>query len=104
MVHSHSPPHRTKIVGIPTYQRPDIYTVLFQDGSITEYSIEDNLLEAVPTASDVQEISLLPHWIQQDANATLFLESMSYFGFLLHFLQFCNTSQFWQKCAILQNK
>jgi hypothetical protein len=77
LVHSHSPPHRAKIVGIPTYQRPNIYTVLFQDGSITEYSTDDDLLEAIPTHSDTPEPTLLPHWIQQDANATLFLESMT---------------------------
>jgi hypothetical protein len=77
LVHSHSPPHRAKIVGIPTYQRPDVYTVLFQDGSITEYSAVDNLLEAAPITSDIQEPILFPHWITNDANATLFLESMS---------------------------
>jgi hypothetical protein len=34
LVHTHSPPHVAKIIGIPSYDRPDIYTVAFNDGSI----------------------------------------------------------------------
>ncbi len=41
LVHTHSPPHVAKIVGIPSYDRPNVYTVLFPDGSITEYSDEE---------------------------------------------------------------
>jgi len=36
LVHTHSPPHSAKVIGIPTYDRPDVYTVLFADGSIAE--------------------------------------------------------------------
>lgn len=32
LVHTHSPPHLAKVVGIPSYNRPDVYTVLFPDG------------------------------------------------------------------------
>jgi hypothetical protein len=60
LVHSHSPPHIAKIVGIPTYNRPDIYTVLFSDGSITEYSSADNLLEAIPSTSSHHLIFYYP--------------------------------------------
>jgi len=35
-------------VGLPSYQRPDIYTVAFADGSLAEYSGGDTLLEALP--------------------------------------------------------
>ena len=31
LVHTHSPPHQATIVGAPTYDRPNIYTVSFQD-------------------------------------------------------------------------
>jgi hypothetical protein len=44
LVHTHSPPHRAKVIGLPSYDRPDIYTVLFSDGSISEYSDKNNLL------------------------------------------------------------
>jgi hypothetical protein len=47
LVHTHSPPHQAKVIGIPSYDRPDIYTVLFPDGSIAEYSDNNNILEAV---------------------------------------------------------
>jgi hypothetical protein len=30
-IHTHSPPHRAKVVGLPSYDRPDVYTVLFPD-------------------------------------------------------------------------
>ena len=55
LVHSHSPPHRAKIIGLPTYDRPDVYTVLFPDGSISEYADSNNLLEAVPSPSDSEK-------------------------------------------------
>jgi len=45
-VHTHSPPSLGKIIGIPTYQTPDIYTVVFKDGSISEYT--EDLLSAAP--------------------------------------------------------
>jgi hypothetical protein len=38
LVHMHSPPHVATVIGLPTYDRPDIYTVSYPDGLITEYS------------------------------------------------------------------
>jgi hypothetical protein len=48
-VHTHSPPSVAKVVGIPTYNTPNIYTVAFKDGSISEYT--DDLLSATPDIS-----------------------------------------------------
>jgi hypothetical protein len=76
-VHTHSPPHMAKIVGIPTYARPHVYTVLFADGSLSEYSDQDNILEARPTCLVSSTCSLLPHWIKNGINTTLFLSNMS---------------------------
>jgi len=76
LVHSHSPPHVATIIGTPTYSRPDIYTVKFKDNSIAEYSLSDNLLEAV-TIPSPQPDTLLPEWIKGGAPATLFLTDMS---------------------------
>jgi len=72
-VHTHSPPSVGKIIGIPTYTTPNIYTVAFKDGSISEYT--GNFLSVAPTC--VPPLSLLPSWIQGGANAMLFLQSMS---------------------------
>ncbi len=36
LIYAHSPPHVAKIIGIPSYDRPEIYTVIFNDGSIAE--------------------------------------------------------------------
>jgi hypothetical protein len=78
LVHAHSPPHTAKVIGVPTNERPDIYTVSFSDGSIAEYKNDGNILELVHDNSNVPHtISLLPHWIQGGANATLFLQSMT---------------------------
>lgn len=78
LVHSHSPPYCAKIIGLPTYDRPNIYTVLFANGSISEYSDTNNLLEAIPTLPPNPYKHLeLPHWIQSGVNATLFLSTMS---------------------------
>jgi len=76
LVHSHSPPHVATIIGTPTYSRPDIYTVKFKDNSIAEYSLSDNLMEAVTIPSPHPDI-LLPEWIKGGAPATLFLTDMS---------------------------
>jgi hypothetical protein len=64
LVHTHSPPHQAKIVGLPLYDRPDIYTVLFQDGSLAECSDSHNILEAVSSSAVTSPITLLPSWIQ----------------------------------------
>jgi hypothetical protein len=76
LVHTHSPPHTAKVIGVPTYNSLDVYTVLFPGGSILEYSNHDNILEACPASCSAQKPSLLPHWIQTGANATLFLDAM----------------------------
>jgi hypothetical protein len=38
-VHTHLPLSLAKVIGIPTYNTPDIYTAAFPDGSILEYSL-----------------------------------------------------------------
>jgi hypothetical protein len=61
LVHTHSPPHQATIVGIPTYDRPNIYTVSFQDRSLAEYSVDGNLLELIPSSSASPDlVALLP--------------------------------------------
>ena len=75
LVHSHSPPHVATIIGTPTYSRPDIYTVQFKDNSTAEYSLSDNLLEAV-TVPSPKSNKLFPKWIKGGAPATLFLYDM----------------------------
>ncbi len=66
------------MVGLPTYDRPDIYTVSFSDGSLAEYSATDTLLELAPVSIlPSVETSLLPHWVQGGSNATLFLDHMT---------------------------
>jgi hypothetical protein len=64
------------IVGIPTYDHPDIYTLSFSHGSIAEYKDESGILETVPDTTKVPACSLLPHWVKRGANATLFLTTM----------------------------
>jgi hypothetical protein len=41
LIHTHSPLHTAKVIGLPSYGRPDIYAVLLSDGSIIKYS--DNI-------------------------------------------------------------
>ncbi len=77
LVHTHSPPHKAKIIGIPSYDRPDIYTVVFQDGTIAEYSDTNNILELAPVQKSQSTSILLPSWVQDTANATLFLPTMT---------------------------
>jgi hypothetical protein len=59
----------------PSYTIPDIYTVAFKDGSISEYTMD--VLSAVPPASTSPSPNLLPAWIKGGVNATLFLTTMS---------------------------
>jgi len=73
-VHTHSPPSIGTAIGIPTYTSPDIYTVTFKDGSISEYTVD--LLSEAPSGLSKQTSTLLPSWIQGGALATLFLNSM----------------------------
>jgi hypothetical protein len=77
LVHTHSPPHVATVIGLPTYHRPDIYTVSYPDGSITEYSDKDNILEAIPDSVELSSCPILPSWIKGGATATLFLPEMS---------------------------
>jgi hypothetical protein len=65
LVHTHSPLHMAKVIGIPSYDRPDIYTAAFNDGSITEYSDSNNILEACPASNVTSPCSILPTWIQE---------------------------------------
>ncbi len=77
LVHTHTPPHKATIIGIPTYSHPDIYTVKFQDGTIAEYSSNSNILEGIPITTSVDKSNLLPEWIKGGCTATLFLNDMS---------------------------
>jgi len=77
LVHTHSPPSIAKVIGIPTYQNPYVYTVAFRDGrdgSVSEYT-KDLLSKAPECMTSVP--SLLPAWMKGGAKATLFLEKMS---------------------------
>jgi len=74
-VRTHSPPPVTKIIGLPSYDNPNVYTVSFKDGSISEYT--DDLLSAAAMPTSVNTSSLLPKWVQGGTNATLFLTSMA---------------------------
>ncbi len=38
LMHTHSPPSMATVIGIPTYDKLDVYTVSFCDGSISEYT------------------------------------------------------------------
>jgi hypothetical protein len=61
-VHTHSPPSIGTIIGIPTYTTPDVYTVKFKDGSISEYTAY--LLSAARISSiSPSSSSLLLAWI-----------------------------------------
>ncbi len=73
-MHTHLLPSTAKIFGTPTYDSPNIYTVLFKDGSLLEYS-EDFLSVAPENRQDLFSL-LLPYWIKGGANATLFLHDI----------------------------
>jgi len=74
-VHTHSPPSVGKIIGIPTYQQPDIYTVAFKDGSLSEYT--EDLLSLAPDSSVSTSTTILPSWLKGGTKITLYLEHMS---------------------------
>ena len=57
-VHTHSPPSTDTIIGLPSYDAPNVYTVSFCDGSVSEYT--DNLLSLVPDHNLPTQSSLLP--------------------------------------------
>ncbi len=77
LVHSHSPPHLATVIGLPTYQKPDIYTVKFKYGSVAEYLTSEDLLELAPNSVTTKPSSLLPSWVKGRSTATLFLVDMS---------------------------
>lgn len=77
MVYTHSPPHVATVIGLPSYNRPDVYKVKFKDGFNAEYALSENVLEAVPTSCPTPAVSLLPDWIKGGSNVTLFLNSMT---------------------------
>jgi hypothetical protein len=77
LVHTHSPPHIAKVIGVPTYSRPNIYTVKYQDGSIAEYTDVEGILEATVSPNSVLPVSLLPDWIKGGSTATLFTTNMT---------------------------
>jgi len=70
LVHTQSPPHLATIIGAPSYSRPDIYTVKLQDNSIAEYSITENLLEAVLLPSPTST-TLLPDWVKGGSTSSI---------------------------------
>jgi hypothetical protein len=72
-VHTHSPSSVAKVIGIPTYNTPNVYKVSFKDGSIAEYT--DDLLSTVSSPMSLSK-SLLPNWVKGGTNATLFLNTM----------------------------
>ena len=61
-VHTHSPPPEATIIGIPTYESPNIYTVAFKDGSLSEYT--EDLLSLAPVPLSSPEVNLLPSWLK----------------------------------------
>lgn len=77
LIHTHSPPHLAKIVGIPSYDHPDVYTVFYPDGSLSEYSDQDGIIELAPVSQVSTMSSLLPPWVFDNTNATLFLSNMN---------------------------
>jgi len=74
-VHTHSPPSCAKVIGLPSNQSPQIYTVVFSDGSVAEYT--EDLLSLIPDTESSSTPTLLPSWIKSGAKATLFLPTMS---------------------------
>jgi len=77
LVHTHSLPHVREVVGLPSYDKPDVYTVKFQDGSVAEYSSTENVLELAPVyTTSMSKSNLLPYWIKGGYTVTLFLEHM----------------------------
>jgi len=73
--HTHSPPSCAKIIGLPSYETPDIYTVVFPDGSVSEYT--EDMLSLIPSSNPIPSTSHLPNWIKSGVKATLFLSNMA---------------------------
>jgi len=77
LVHTHSPPHVATVIGVPSYLQPEVYTIKFKDESIAEYALSENILEGAPVLSSSSTVTLLPDWIKDGSNVTLFLHSMT---------------------------
>jgi hypothetical protein len=77
LIHTHAPPHVATVIGTPSYVHPEIYMVKFQDNSIAEYSISENLMDAAPTPSPKPFSPIMPDWIKGGSTTTLFLSNMS---------------------------
>ena len=77
LVHTHSPPHRGTIIGVPTYTQPDIYVMKFPDGTVVEYSASSEVLRVTTKPTSVEVSNILPDWVKGGAPATLFLNHMS---------------------------
>jgi len=56
------------------YDHPNVYTVSFKDGSISECT--EDLLSLVLENRPINTSTLLPPWVKGGANATLFLHTM----------------------------
>jgi hypothetical protein len=69
-VHTHSPHSVGSIVGIPLYDHPNVYTVSFKDGSISQYT--EDLLSLVPENCPVKPSTLLPPWVKGGCQCKLF--------------------------------
>jgi hypothetical protein len=69
-IHTHSPPSIATVIGLPTYSRPDVYTVAYKDGSKAEYTTD--LLSAAHSTLPSPSSSLLPSWIIDGAMQLFF--------------------------------
>jgi len=74
-VHTHSPLSEATIIGIPTYDSPNIYNVAFKDGSLSEYT--EDLLSLAPVPLSSPEVNLLPSWLKGGAKVALFLHTIT---------------------------
>jgi hypothetical protein len=52
------------VVGLPTYDHPDVYTVKFKDDAHAEYSLSENILEATNVLCPIPDTNILPDWIK----------------------------------------
>jgi len=64
------------MIGTPSSDHPDIYTVALTDGTTGDYSDSSNIFEAIPDTNRISPSSIFPGWFQGDANATLLLFDM----------------------------
>jgi len=72
-INTHSPPSLATVIGLPTYNNPDTYTVKFSDGTIAEYLGSSHDMSLAPDLSSQHTTSILPHWIKGGCTATIFL-------------------------------